>query len=41
MECNAILDVIRVLAIYGNESDLDEGKDLLNREVGMLTKLCR
>ncbi len=41
MECNAILDVIRVLAIYQKQSDLEEGKELLNREVGMLTKLCR
>jgi four helix bundle protein len=41
MECNAILDVLRVLEIYPQEVDLDAGKELLNRIVGMLTKLCR
>jgi four helix bundle protein len=41
MECNAILDVIRVLDVYPHASDLDSGKELLNRIVGMLTKLCR
>ena len=41
MESNAILDVISVLGLYPNEKDIQSGKDLLNRTVGMLTKLCR
>jgi four helix bundle protein len=40
MECGAILDVCRVLAV-ADDSVLVDGKRLLVRMVSMLTKMCR
>ena len=40
MECGAILDACRILAL-ANNSFINEGKDLLIRIVSMLTIMCR
>jgi four helix bundle protein len=40
MECGAILDIAR-LAGCEDEAVMDEGKVLLRRIVGMLTRMCR
>ena len=40
MECGAILDVIRLLNAVPSP-ELDRGKQLLVRIVGMLSKMCR
>jgi four helix bundle protein len=40
MECGAILDVVRLLAVVP-EPDIVRAKDLLVRTVAMLSKMCR
>jgi four helix bundle protein len=40
MECGAILDVVRLLAVVP-PAELDRAKSLLVRTVEMLTKMCR
>jgi four helix bundle protein len=40
MECGAILDVVRLLRTIP-DAELDRGKQLVVRMVGMLTKMCR
>jgi four helix bundle protein len=40
MECAAILDICRVLKV-ADEGTVEEGRELLVRIVGMLTKMCR
>src|SRR5260221_57664 len=40
MECGAIMDVVRLLAVVPDAEVLG-GKDLLVRVVSMLTKMCR
>jgi four helix bundle protein len=40
MECGAILDVVRLLRVVP-DSELDRGKQLVVRIVGMLTKMAR
>jgi four helix bundle protein len=40
MECAAVLDALRVLSVV-DERRYERGMELLEREVAMLTKLCR
>lgn len=40
MECGAIIDVVRLLAVVP-EPDLARAKQLLVRVVGMLSRMCR
>ena len=40
MECGAILDVVRVLAVVP-EPEIVRAKELLVRTVAMLSKMCR
>ena len=40
MECGAILDVVRLLQVVP-DAELDRGKQLIVRIVGMLTKMAR
>ena len=40
MECGAIIDVVRLVAVI-REPELAAAKQLLVRVVGMLSKLCR
>jgi four helix bundle protein len=40
MECGAILDVVRLLAVIP-DADIGHAKELLIRAVAMLSKMCR
>ena len=39
MECGAIVDVVRIVEVAGEE-DLERAKELVVRIVSMLTKMC-